>query len=139
MTETVSIIVTDNYGKILLLKRSPHKKWYPEEWDIISGKLKNGESPKECFRRELFEETGINHYKLMENKKPYIYQEEKRQWLVHPYHCVVKQNVVQLDGEHNVYKWVALSKLSDLNITKPAKLELKTFYGLRKMGSGLAF
>jgi len=128
MTKTVSIIVTNNRDEILVLKRSSDKKWYPHKWDIISGKLKNEEDPEEGFKRELKEETGIKSLEQVENKKPYIYKEKGRQWLVHPYRCKVKQEEVQLNNEHCDYQWVSLEKLLNLNLARPVKLELKPFY-----------
>ncbi|PIU01891.1 hypothetical protein COT68_00770 [bacterium (Candidatus Torokbacteria) CG09_land_8_20_14_0_10_42_11] len=108
MTKTVSIIITNHQDQILLLKRSPDKKWYPNKWDIISDKIKNGEDPVKCFERELWEEIGIKNYEKIENKPPYIYQEGKRKWLVHPYLCKVNNEKVKLNQEHCEYKWMDL-------------------------------
>lgn len=130
ITKTVSIIITNSQGQILLLKRSPDKKWYPAKWDIISGKIKNGEDPEKCLKRELLEETGIENYEKMENKPPYVYQEGKNKWLIHPYYCNVNQNRIRLSAEHNAYKWIAPRKLSALNLARAAKFDLEIFYGL---------
>jgi len=43
----------------LLLKRSEKKGLYPGIWQIITGKIKKGESAIDAARRELAEETAI--------------------------------------------------------------------------------
>jgi len=45
--------------QILLGKRSPHRKTYPNKWDVISGKIETGESAQAALTRELAEEIGI--------------------------------------------------------------------------------
>lgn len=46
-------------GKILLGKRAPHRKAYPRRWDVIGGRVEEGETLDEALRRELCEELGI--------------------------------------------------------------------------------
>lgn len=45
-------------GKLLFLKRSPHKS-EGEKWGIPGGKLDSDETPEQAVIREVFEETGI--------------------------------------------------------------------------------
>lgn len=46
-------------GKILLGKRAPHRKAYPCRWDVIGGRVEEGETLGEALQRELGEELGI--------------------------------------------------------------------------------
>lgn len=52
-----AILVRD--GHILLGKRAPHRQAYPGCWDVIGGKVEEGETLDQALHRELREETGI--------------------------------------------------------------------------------
>ncbi len=45
--------------RILLGKRAPHRKAYPGCWDLIGGRVEDGESIDQALHRELAEEIGI--------------------------------------------------------------------------------
>lgn len=46
-------------GKILLGKRAPHRRAYPNRWDAIGGRVEDGETLETTLARELGEELGI--------------------------------------------------------------------------------
>ncbi|MGI4795885.1 MAG: NUDIX domain-containing protein [Janthinobacterium lividum] len=46
-------------GKILLGKRAAHRKAYPCCWDVIGGRVEEGETLEEALHRELGEEIGV--------------------------------------------------------------------------------
>ena len=46
-------------GGLLLVHRSPSKRFYPDVWDLFGGHVEEGESPEEALRREAREELGI--------------------------------------------------------------------------------
>ena len=46
-------------GKILLGKRASHRRAYPNCWDVIGGKVEDGEAVDIALSRELSEELGI--------------------------------------------------------------------------------
>ena len=46
-------------GKILLGQRAPHRKAYPLFWDVIGGRVEDGETLEDALHRELGEEIGI--------------------------------------------------------------------------------
>lgn len=50
-------IVSD--GKVLLVRRSPHVRHYPDVWDLFGGHVEAGESLDEALRREAREELGV--------------------------------------------------------------------------------
>lgn len=52
-----AILVRD--GRILLGKRSPHRRRDPDCWDVIGGRVEPGESVDQALVRELGEEIGV--------------------------------------------------------------------------------
>ncbi|MBI1777553.1 MAG: NUDIX domain-containing protein [Proteobacteria bacterium] len=46
-------------GAVLLGRRAPHKRAYPNCWDILGGHIEAGETPPEALIREVEEEAGV--------------------------------------------------------------------------------
>ena len=54
------VVVRHSDGDYLLMKRHPEKPVHPGKWELTAGGAAlRGETPLDCIRRELFEETGI--------------------------------------------------------------------------------
>jgi 8-oxo-dGTP pyrophosphatase MutT (NUDIX family) len=51
-------LVVDDEGRIFFQRRSPHRKLFPNTWDIVGGHLEPGETVEEALFREVTEETG---------------------------------------------------------------------------------
>lgn len=56
--DVVAVILERN-GRLLLGKRSPHKRSAPDYWCPVSGHLEAGESQAAAVEREVLEETGL--------------------------------------------------------------------------------
>jgi 8-oxo-dGTP pyrophosphatase MutT (NUDIX family) len=54
----VAAVLHDRH-RMLLCHRSPHRRWYPDVWDLPGGHVDDGESPGAALVRELREELGI--------------------------------------------------------------------------------
>lgn len=59
MCVKVTAAVIEKDGKILIAKRKEGGR-LASKWEFPGGKLEEGETPKECLRRELREEFGID-------------------------------------------------------------------------------
>ena len=46
-------------GKVLLVRRSPQRQFYPNVWDLFGGHVEEGESPEDALRREALEELQV--------------------------------------------------------------------------------
>jgi mutator protein MutT len=46
-------------GTILLSRRSPHRKTYPNQWSFPGGHVEKDETPEEALIRESREEVGV--------------------------------------------------------------------------------
>ena len=54
----VAAAVIEQEGKILIARRGT-KDPLQGKWEFPGGKIEDGESPKECLKRELLEELGV--------------------------------------------------------------------------------
>ncbi len=72
----IRVIVEDEFGNILIQKRTPNKDTYPNCWDnSAAGHVDEGESYIETARREMAEEIGIADENLSLEKVDYFYSE----------------------------------------------------------------
>lgn len=62
------VVLIDDNGRVLFLKRSDYMDKYAGEWDLPGGHLKSNESLSVGLKREVEEETGlqIKNEKLVE-------------------------------------------------------------------------
>lgn len=58
VTVVVGALVRD--GRVLMVHRSPQRRWYPDVWDLPGGHVETGEDPRAALVRELREELGIH-------------------------------------------------------------------------------
>lgn len=73
------VILSDNKGRYLLQKRAATMKRWPDRWDSsAAGHVDEGEDPTEAAYRELFEEIGIKHVKLVQVKEFYFANEPEK-------------------------------------------------------------
>ena len=101
------ILVQHKDGTFLLTKRHIDKDVYPGYWEASAGgSAKLGETPEECAKRELFEETGILCFSFELIK---ITFSERSHSLIYSYLARAdcdKNSVVLQEGETTEYKWV---------------------------------
>ena len=101
-------------GRILLLQRSAQVGSFQGHWAAVSGYLEGEEPPLERARVEIFEETGREDARLQgagqlvlaRGREPGVI------WAVHPFLFDIASEEVQLDWEHDAYRWVAPEELA---------------------------
>ncbi|MBJ8325970.1 NUDIX hydrolase [Streptococcus pacificus] len=65
MVKLATICYIDNGKELLLLHRNKKENDVHEgKWISVGGKIEQGESPEECAKREIFEETGLTVTKM---------------------------------------------------------------------------
>jgi 8-oxo-dGTP diphosphatase len=103
---SVKILIENNEGRWLFLRRGMDCEWNPGRWDLPGGKIAAGESFEEALKREVFEETGLNVIIL--GLWTAIEDEIPTNRLVH---LIMKgemeSGTVELSDEHDQYAWAA--------------------------------
>ena len=117
---------------ILLLKRAPHEPYFPNVFELPSGKVDLSDPTlKDALAREVQEETGLDVTEILAELKPMIYMTEKtvtddngRAFLVSK-SAIQLNYVVSLSGsevklsadEHSESCWATEKDLDKLDIT----------------------
>lgn len=124
--------------EFLLLKRAAHQ-WFPNLWQMVSGKIKDGEKAYEAALREIQEETGLLPEKLwiVPNISSFYLKEDDAINLVPVFLARVEFNSsICLSSEHSEFKWVrgdeALKLLSWPGQRKSVEIIMECFDDINK-------
>jgi 8-oxo-dGTP diphosphatase len=99
-------------GKILLLRRSQKVKTMKGKWAGVSGYIEKSERPIRRAITEIKEETGFTdeNIEFLGEGKPLEAADYMKPnnitWVVHPFYFRSNNGDVQLDWEHDDYKWI---------------------------------
>jgi len=115
----VNVLIINNVGEILLIKRGDKHTYYPAYYGVVLGKLKEGEDPTEGFKREVWEETGIDTMEetFIECPKP-VFNSWKGKTYENRYFFlfVNKEKEVDLKGENDNSLWVKRERLEEIDL-----------------------
>ncbi|MFH1774048.1 MAG: NUDIX domain-containing protein [Methanobacteriota archaeon] len=119
--KVVTVFLRHN-KKILILKRSQKVGSYPGRWAGISGFIGENETPLDAARREVREETGARKIIVQKEGKYFSVVDEGKTWIVHPFLFDVQSSSLNLDWEHETFKWIAPREITKYK-TVPALAE----------------
>ena len=112
------VIISDNNGQILLLKRSDDRN----DWDLPGGHLKKGEKPEEGAHREVKEETNLD---ISDIKPLNTYKN------THFFKCKAPKGDISLQkDEHVDFKWVNPKEIDKFQIRNSLKDAILSAIGL---------
>ena len=116
---SLKAMVFDN-KRILLLKNER------DEWDLPGGKINfKDETPIDCIKREVFEETklSISNLELVEFLKIKI---NNVQICIVLYKAeILSNNAVELSFEHNDFSFFNISNINEINLPEEYKKIIK--------------
>ncbi|MFA6013225.1 MAG: NUDIX domain-containing protein [Desulfobacteraceae bacterium] len=99
------VIIKD--GKILITQRSFERPHAPGEWEILTGRVDQGEGFEEALKREVMEEVGLEVEVLQPfNTFHFFRGQEKTEHLGVSFVCRYKGGNVKLDKTEQIeFKW----------------------------------
>ena len=121
------VIVRHQDGTYLLTQRDPRKK-LGGMWEATAGgSALQGESPLECAKRELREETGILTDDFIEVGRV-LHQRHQTYYVNYLCHTDVdKESIVLQEGETSAYKWVTAEELCQMSREELATQRILNF------------
>jgi 8-oxo-dGTP diphosphatase len=121
-------------GKVLLLRRSQRVKTMKGKWAGVSGYIEANERPLIRALKEIEEETGLTNknVRVLREGRPLEAADDMRSdiivWVVHPFCFRTNNNVVNLDWEHDQYKWVNPDEIENFDTVPRLKEALDRVY-----------
>jgi len=111
----VRVLLTDQDGKILILKRSTDSKTNPGKWELPGGKVNQNESFDHALIREVYEETNLKI--ALEHV---VGASEQNLHIIRAVHIIMSGKIIEddlnLSNEHEGYAWVFIETLSDYEL-----------------------
>ncbi len=113
-------------GKYLLIHRTAKKNdENKDKWLGIGGKLESGESPFDCARREVMEETTLTLKKLKYRGIVTFVSDEYGTEYMHLFHSTEFEGTAPDRCDEGELEWVDKARISELPIWEGDKLFLK--------------
>lgn len=124
---TLCYIIKDN--KTLMLHRIKKKNDYHEgKWNGLGGKLEPRESPEECAKREVFEESGLTVERMiLKGFITFPLFDGKEDWYVFVY-VIDKFSGEIIDSTEGELEWIDNDKLLELNLWDGDKIFMKWLF-----------
>lgn len=111
----VRALISDDNGKILIIKRSTDSKTNPGKWEFPGGKVDPGESFDQALLREVYEET-----RLKISLDHVVGASEQNLHVIRAVHIIMSGNIIggglSLSSEHDGYAWVFFEDLVDYEL-----------------------
>lgn len=108
----VTCAIIEKDGKVLSTQRSEAMS-LPLKWEFPGGKIKDGEHPEECLKRELYEELGIA---IAINRALDTRTHQYPTFIItlYPFVCNITAGEIKLH-EHKAFTWLPPDKLNELD------------------------
>jgi 8-oxo-dGTP diphosphatase len=111
----VRVLLSDENGKILILKRSTTSKTNPGKWELPGGKVDQGESFDQALIREVYEETNLKIF-----IEHFVGASEQNLHVIKAVHIIMSGRIMegdlQLSEEHEGYAWVFFEELTQYEL-----------------------
>ena len=125
-----SAVIKNKQGKILLLQRSD-KSSYPGYWQLVEGKLEQGELPTETIKRETEEEVNAKATNVKFSN--IFYKKLEAKGLKYLCFRVVFNSSVDFkklktSDEHTSFGWFGKKEIKDLPLLPGTKDILETLF-----------
>jgi 8-oxo-dGTP diphosphatase len=112
----VRVLLLNDEGKILIIKRSTDSKTNSGKWELPGGKVDQGESFDQALIREVYEESGL---KIALDHVVGVCEQNLP--LIRAVHIILAGKIVEgdlnLSSEHEGYAWIFFDDLPNYDLT----------------------
>ncbi len=127
--------VINQHNEVLLLKRSPDKKLFPEFWaPVAAAPIKENENIDQVVHRELLDETGYDGVIVFGDKIESL-NIQGEEYAIHSFVAKVDFTQPKLNSEHTEWKFVPYKDVTKYKITPQSLNVLVDFFNQSKRNS----
>jgi 8-oxo-dGTP pyrophosphatase MutT (NUDIX family) len=110
-------------GRVLLCRRGPKRRWYPDSWDLVGGHVEQGEAPQDALVREVREELGIGVPRPAGPPVARFVSDDAdmRVWLIRDW---AGSPANAAPREHQAIGWFTAAELNGLKLAHPHYVDL---------------
>ena len=107
MINTQDNLIVDKHTRtILIQQRSATRNLFPLCWDFVGGHLEFDESAKQCIKRELLEETGMQLINIIKQVHEFAWHYDNHE-VIDKVFIIEAQGEIQLEeGKAIQAKWI---------------------------------
>ncbi|PWR74790.1 NUDIX domain-containing protein [Methanospirillum stamsii] len=110
----VNLVLFDQHGHVLVLKRSSSCKTNASKWELPGGKIEAGESFDKALEREILEETGFTV--AIHTAAGTAMQETEENRIVHLVMIgTILSGGLSISKEHDECKWADIMEIQGLD------------------------
>jgi 8-oxo-dGTP diphosphatase len=126
MKKGVNIVIANNQGGILVLKRNPFESHYPNLWDLPGGKVESDETLQKAAGRETKEESGLDV--KLEQDHFYVHHCQDKELDIYGFKSNLISGNVIISDEHTEFKWISKDEWRGLEYTPSVKATIEEFF-----------
>ncbi|MFB6208594.1 MAG: NUDIX hydrolase [Candidatus Nanohaloarchaea archaeon] len=112
-TRVVKLLIQNDDGELLMLKKSPEYDFMGDRWEQPGGKMEYGEDRFEAGRREIEAETGLEIERLEDLVRLEIEHEQVLECFV--MFCDEISGEIELSDEHQDFRWIEKGEARELD------------------------
>lgn len=110
----VNLVLFDQHGHVLVLKRSSGSKTNPSKWELPGGKIEAEEQFDDALKREILEETGFTV--AIHTAAGTAMQETVDYRIVHLVMIgTILSGGLSISKEHEEYRWASVPEMQALD------------------------
>ncbi|MCY3574791.1 MAG: NUDIX domain-containing protein [Chloroflexi bacterium] len=114
MPRTLVFVLHDD--AVLMMKRAPHRRVFPNQYNGLGGHLERGESPAAGALREVREESGLKVNSLRLRSIHNIDTGAQTGILLFVYTAISAGRAVRCDGDEGKLEWIPRERLGALDL-----------------------
>lgn len=103
---------------VLMMKRAPHRRVFPNRYNGLGGHIERGEDPAAGALREIYEESGLRVHSLRLRSIHNIDAGGQTGIILFVYTAVSEGRAVHNDGAEGNLEWVPRERLEELDLVE---------------------
>ncbi len=122
----VTMVIPNQAGKFLLVRRSEREIAFPGKWALPGGKIEDDDSVMETLKKEALEEVGL----VIDDRRVYLndghfIRPDDQTVKVFTYLVFPKTYQVNISDDFTDYQWVSLEELANFDCLTNLRFELE--------------